>query len=128
MKPAMAGRRARFHTLLPFPPQTSVLMPRTAMSASPTRMTSFPSNTDAPAARRRPGRATTQPAVPTRHGSSGYDSAQDARRANTDPSGARPGPGVLKRMTTGLFTPERKVGKAPSFLASFKAAVLSSWM
>jgi len=39
-----------------------------------------------------------------------------------------PQPGLLRRMTTGLLTPERKVGKAPTWLGSFKAAILSSWM
>jgi len=73
-------------------------------------------------ARRRPGRQVTIP------------DNQDpvASRRNTDDSrrrsGDTPTPGILRRMTTGLLTPDRKVGKAPSWLASFRAAILSSWI
>jgi Ca2+:H+ antiporter len=31
-------------------------------------------------------------------------------------------------MTSGLFTPEKKIGKAPTYLSSVKAAVLSTWL
>jgi hypothetical protein len=37
-------------------------------------------------------------------------------------------PQTLRRMTTGLLTPERKVGKAPTLLSSFRAAAMSSWL
>lgn len=37
-------------------------------------------------------------------------------------------PQALRRMTTGLLTPERKIGKAPTLLSSFKAAAMSSWL
>jgi Ca2+:H+ antiporter len=39
-----------------------------------------------------------------------------------------PNMGVLRRMTTGLFTPERKVGKAPTYWGSAKAAITSTWL
>lgn len=39
-----------------------------------------------------------------------------------------PNAGVLRRMTTGLLTPEKKIGKAPTYKSSIMAAVRSSWM
>lgn len=39
-----------------------------------------------------------------------------------------PNMGVIRRMTTGLFTPEKKIGKAPTYDASVKAAIMSSWV
>ena len=39
-----------------------------------------------------------------------------------------PNVGVLRRMTTGLFTPPRRIGQAPTYGASLKAAVLCSWL
>lgn len=39
-----------------------------------------------------------------------------------------PNMGVIRRMTTGLFTPEKKIGKAPTYGASVKAAIMSSWV
>ncbi|EIW70946.1 hypothetical protein TREMEDRAFT_28850 [Tremella mesenterica DSM 1558] len=51
------------------------------------------------------------------------ESQRSTRRQSTDPNA-----GVLRRMTTGLLTPERKIGRAPTFFASFKAAVFSSWL
>ena len=46
-----------------------------------------------------------------------------SRRQSTDPN-----VGVIRRMTTGLLTPEKKIGKAPTYASSFKAAILSSWL
>lgn len=103
-----------------------------ALSASPTRVASYPITSPDNAqiqsqpqasARRRQNRATTQPNPEPVYDDSVFNTHNDARRAQSEPQ-----KGVLRRMTTGLFTPERKVGKAPSFLASFKAAILSSWM
>ena len=37
-------------------------------------------------------------------------------------------PGLVRRMTTGLFTPARKIGKAPTYGQSILAAVKSSWL
>lgn len=39
-----------------------------------------------------------------------------------------PNASVLRRMTSGLFTPEKKIGEAPTYLASIKAAILSTWL
>ena len=45
------------------------------------------------------------------------------RNASVDPNAS-----VLRRMTSGLFTPEKKIAKAPSYLQSIKAAIFSTWM
>lgn len=46
-----------------------------------------------------------------------------SRRRTIDPNA-----GPLRRMTTSLFTPEKPVGPAPTYLGSLKAAILSSWV
>lgn len=51
------------------------------------------------------------------------ESTRSSRRSQTDPNA-----GVLRRMTTGLFTPEKKIGKAPTWLGSFRAAICSTWL
>jgi Ca2+:H+ antiporter len=43
-------------------------------------------------------------------------------------SGSEIQPGLLRRMTTGLFEPERPVGKAPGYWQSLVAAAKSSWL
>jgi hypothetical protein len=101
-------------------------------TSSPEKISS--SNTDAAnaQARRRPARQVTLPNderdPPSR--STGESRRSSGRRG--DSMGSRregePVPGILRRMTTGLLTPERKVGKAPTWIASFRAAILSSWM
>lgn len=91
------------------------------------------SETSPPQARRRPGRQVTlqddEEFDPARR-ATGESRRSSGRRG--DSMGSRrdgePVPGILKRMTTGLLTPERKVGKAPTWMSSFRAAILSSWM
>ena len=74
---------------------------------------------------------------PTRSVTVDTEGTHPTRRAtsdsiNTNPSGRDshmdPNVPVLRRMTTGLFTPSRKIGAAPTYKSSIKAAVLSSWM
>ncbi|KAK4684039.1 Ca2+:H+ antiporter, partial [Tremellales sp. Uapishka_1] len=59
------------------------------------------------------------------------DSNGNARRPtieSTRSRGSEPNVGVLRRMTTGLFTPDKKIGKEPSYGSSFKAAAKSSYL
>ncbi|ORY32632.1 Sodium/calcium exchanger protein-domain-containing protein [Naematelia encephala] len=62
-----------------------------------------------------------QPGVPRRQTA---ESSRSRRTTNSN----EPNAGILRRMTTGLFTPEKKVGKAPTYIASLKAAILSTWL
>ena len=51
------------------------------------------------------------------------DSQRSGRRSTADPNA-----GVLRRMATGLLTPDKKVGQAPTYGSSIKAAVTCSWL
>jgi len=77
--------------------------------------------------RRRANRTVTVDTNGSGHGASSLrrqtSESGRSRRQSVDP-----GAGVLKRMTTGLFTPDRKIGKSPTYLASFKAAITSSYL
>ncbi|WVQ67918.1 calcium/proton exchanger [Kwoniella botswanensis] len=39
-----------------------------------------------------------------------------------------PNASLVRRVTTVLFTPPKKVGKAPTYLGSIKAAIMSTWL
>lgn len=39
-----------------------------------------------------------------------------------------PNPGLMRRVTTVLFTPPKKIGKAPTYWGSMKAAITSTWL
>ncbi|OCF36992.1 calcium/proton exchanger [Kwoniella heveanensis BCC8398] len=54
--------------------------------------------------------------------------SRSSRRGTGNSTAADPNVGVLRRMTTGLFTPPKRVGKAPTYLGSLKAAVTSTWL
>lgn len=80
---------------------------------------------DDDAMRRRPKRAVTVEGTGHEHG------REHAGQRRTRSGGDAPAPSaatILRRVTTSLFTPEVPVGKAPGYLASFKAAFFSSWM
>jgi len=84
-------------------------------------------NIDGP--RRRPARTVTVGTSnsdpdgphPTRRQTS--DSQRTGKRSTLDPNA-----GVLRRMTTGLLTPGKKIGQAPTYRSSIKAAVMSTWL
>lgn len=73
--------------------------------------------------RRRPGRAVT---VDAQHGGSRKATGESGHRSRSEP--APSAAAVLRKVTTSLFTPERPVAPAPGWLASFKAAICSSWV
>ncbi|ORX36920.1 Sodium/calcium exchanger protein-domain-containing protein [Kockovaella imperatae] len=94
------------------------------------------SKTDGP--RRRTGRnVTVDPAIAgsipgstpgnnaRQNTSSSARSGASSRRGSNN---GEPSVGILRRMTTGLLTPDRKIGKAPTYGQSIKAAVTSSWL
>ncbi|WRT66116.1 calcium/proton exchanger [Kwoniella shivajii] len=45
------------------------------------------------------------------------------RNASFDPNAS-----LVRRVTTVLFTPPKKVGKAPTYMGSLKAAIMSTWL
>ncbi|WVF71725.1 calcium/proton exchanger [Kwoniella sp. CBS 6097] len=54
--------------------------------------------------------------------------SRGSRRGTGNSTATDPNVGVLRRMTTGLFTPPKKVGQAPTYLGSLKAAIKSTWL
>ena len=79
--------------------------------------------------RRRPTRKVTLDQDAERRGTT--DSARSrrsGRAGSRQGSAVDPNAGVLRRMTSGLFTPEKKIGKAPTYLGSAKAAIMSTWL
>ncbi|CAD6591241.1 MAG: hypothetical protein TREMPRED_006041, partial [Tremellales sp. Tagirdzhanova-0007] len=51
------------------------------------------------------------------------ESQRSGRRSTIDPNA-----GVLRRMTTGLLTPGKKIGQAPTYGSSIKAAISCTWL
>ncbi|WVR07268.1 calcium/proton exchanger [Kwoniella sp. DSM 27419] len=104
-----------------------------AMTASPPSSPGLPmynnARSDTPTgARRRPTKQVTMD--PT--------NANPSIRRNTSESGragsrrgtaeSEPQQGVLRRMTTGLLTPPKKIGQAPTYGGSIMAAIKSTWL
>ncbi|WVQ99172.1 calcium/proton exchanger [Kwoniella sp. CBS 9459] len=54
--------------------------------------------------------------------------SRGSRRGTGNSNAPDPNVGVLRRMTTGLFTPPKKIGKAPTYMESLKAAIKSTWL
>ncbi|KAK8858950.1 calcium/proton exchanger [Kwoniella newhampshirensis] len=54
--------------------------------------------------------------------------SESTRSRSRSSYGAEPNVGVLRRMTTVLFTPEKKVGKSPTYGSSIMAAIKSTWL
>ncbi|TYJ53428.1 calcium/proton exchanger [Cryptococcus floricola] len=77
--------------------------------------------------RRRQGgsrQVTMDPNSPDRRETSESARSRPSRRQSTvDPS-----MGLVRRVTTVLFTPQKKIGKAPTYVQSFKAAICSTWL
>lgn len=82
--------------------------------------------------RRRPQRAVTVEgeASHDRHPTRGQlrDDTGETRSSSRRKNTIDPNAGPIRRMTSSLFTPEVPVGPAPTFMASLKAAVFSSWV
>jgi Ca2+:H+ antiporter len=69
----------------------------------------------------------------TRDGGSSPDTSSDLRDRSLDHQRDQHGhskdhQGLVKRMTTGLFTPEKKIRSSPSFVQSFINMAKSSWV
>ena len=111
---------------LPAPVSTPA---HTGSGINPAPVSTSASNVALDGPRRRPNRGVTvdsnhsHVSAPNaiRRGTS--DSARSSRRGTVDPNA-----GVLRRMTTGLFTPDRKIGRSPTYRSSIRAAVTSSWL
>ncbi|WWC70450.1 calcium/proton exchanger [Kwoniella pini CBS 10737] len=61
------------------------------------------------------------PDVPRRQTNESMRSSR--RNPSLDPNAS-----LVRRVTTVLFTPPKKVGKAPTYMASIKAAIMSTWL
>ncbi|WVQ82241.1 calcium/proton exchanger [Cryptococcus sp. DSM 104549] len=56
------------------------------------------------------------------------ESTRTGRSSRRGTGQSDPNVGIVRRMTTTLFTPDKKVGKAPTYLGSMKAAITSTWL
>ncbi|ODO08937.1 calcium/proton exchanger [Cryptococcus wingfieldii CBS 7118] len=77
--------------------------------------------------RRRQGgsrQVTMDPNGPDRRETSESARSRPSRRQST----IDPNMGLVRRVTTVLFTPEKRIGKAPTYVQSFKAAICSTWL
>lgn len=90
------------------------------------------SDSTGPRRRQQPSRQVTLDAnLPTATGRQTTESARTQRsragsRRTSD--SLDPNTGLVRRVTTVLFTPPKKVGKAPTYWGSFKAAITSTWL
>lgn len=120
-------------------PLSSPALPDYGPHSSPTPITSNGSpegttNSDSTGPRRRqqPSRQVTLDAnLPTATRRQTTESARTQRsragsRRTSD--SLDPNTGLVRRVTTVLFTPPKKVGKAPTYWGSLKAAITSTWL
>lgn len=120
-------------------PLSSPALPDYGPHSSPTPITSNGSpegttNYDSTGPRRRqqPSRQVTLDAnLPTATRRQTTESARTQRsragsRRTSD--SLDPNTGLVRRVTTVLFTPPKKVGKAPTYWGSLKAAITSTWL
>jgi Ca2+:H+ antiporter len=119
------------HTSNPTPYTSS---PPSTPAALPSNANPAPVSTTINNASNDPIRRRTKNRTVTVDSTSSSSNPPATRRMTSDSSrrgstyGHDPNIGVLRRMTTGLFTPEKKIGKAPTYLGSAKAAILSTWL
>lgn len=119
--PGSPGLPAR-DTALETTNTTATTVPARNDTATPTPSMS---GSAAGARRRNPTvnkQVTLGPGTPIRRQTS--ESGRSSRRGST----YEPHTGVIRRMTTGLFTPPKPVGKAPTYWSSIKAAVTCTWL
>ncbi|KAL7421512.1 Vacuolar calcium ion transporter [Cryptotrichosporon argae] len=82
---------------------------------------------DADGTRRRPLRSVTVDTTGSRP-SGRRATTESARSSRSRRTSVDPNAGVLRRMTTGLLTPDHTLGKAPTYGSSIKAAITSTWL
>ncbi|AAW40631.1 calcium ion transporter, putative [Cryptococcus deneoformans JEC21] len=85
-----------------------------------------------PRRRQQPSRQVTLDARPpsaARRGTTESARTQHSRAGSRRTSNSLdPNPGLIRRVTTVLFTPPKKIGKAPTYWGSIKAAITSTWL
>ena len=125
----MADTSSPLTTSPPPSPGVNTHVPTHTAGPNPAPISSSLHNPSDGLPRRRPTRKVTLDQDAERRGTT--DSARSrrsGRAGSRQGSAVDPNAGVLRRMTSGLFTPEKKIGKAPTYLGSAKAAIMSTWL